>query len=143
MFLPGRASSSDVNGLPAGPMPTAPGPIAPAGVPVVATPAMPQGVAVKAELVAPPDVNGAFAMPPAKAIQKRRPSLPKEAPSADVSPDSPRAPPAALNKLSVCSSHPFLLCMRACACVCMCVCARVSVCVCVCVFASRAGAGHG
>lgn len=79
---------------PAGPMPTAPGPIATAGVPVVATHLLPQVAMASGEVVAPPVVNGAFAMPPAKAIQKRRASLPKEAPQSDVSPAtaSPRSP---------------------------------------------------
>ena len=79
---------------PAGPMPTAPGPIATAGVPVVATPLLPQVAMAASEVVAPPVVNGAFAMPPAKSIQKRRASLPKEAPQSEVSPvaASPRSP---------------------------------------------------
>jgi hypothetical protein len=66
-------------------MPAAPGPVATTmpGAPVVATPAV-AGVAT-ASAIGPPVVNGAFAMPPAKAIQKRRTSLPKEAPPSDVS----------------------------------------------------------
>jgi hypothetical protein len=69
---------------------------------------MPQVAMASAEGIKcePPVVNGAFAMPPAKAIQKRRSSLPKEAPPTDVSPDSPRGPPAALNKLPSFISHP-------------------------------------
>lgn len=81
-------------------MPTAPGPVmgdAMAAPPVVATPACGMGapgMKVEAEAVdGPPVVNGAFAMPPAKigGIQKRRTSLPKDAPPCDVSARPPIA----------------------------------------------------
>lgn len=80
-----RASSSAALKMESGgPMPTAPGPVATAGV-AVATPAVSGVPVASAEAAGAPVVNGAFAMPPAKAIQKRRTSLPKEAPPSDVS----------------------------------------------------------